>query len=310
MSGPRLVVGNWKMNVSRRAAVQMLDPFLAGVRELLAGSDAVEVVICPPFPYLAAVAERLGQQHVPVTRLPVTHLPVTLGAQDLSQHESGAHTGEVSGAMLLEFACKWVLAGHSERRQAHAESDQCVAEKCARARQTGLIPIVCVGETLRERQAGQVQEVLARQLDAVLAVGALTQPGNLVVAYEPVWAIGSGQTATGGQIEQTHAFIRDRLARAAGSSPRPSPAPGAHAAVATASKAGGTGGAISPPGAHAAAAAEIPAAEIPILYGGSVSPDNAPELFALRHVDGVLVGGASLRAESFLPIVRAALEAE
>lgn len=271
MSRTRLVVGNWKMNASRRGAVQMLDSFLEGAGELLAGSDAVEVVICPPFPYLAAVAERLGQQH----------LPVSLGAQDLSQHESGAHTGEVSGAMLLDFACKWVLAGHSERRQAQAESDHCVAGKCTRARHSGLIPIVCIGETLRDREAGQVQSVLARQLDAVLATGVLAQPGDLAVAYEPVWAIGSGQAATGEQIEQTHAFIRDRLACCPASPSRPG----------------------APFDAQAAA-------EIPILYGGSVTADNAAALFALRHVDGVLVGGASLHAESFLPIVRAAREAK
>jgi triosephosphate isomerase len=183
----RLVAGNWKMHGSLAANAALLDALVAA---------GVECAVCVPFPYLAHAAERLRGTRV------------ALGAQNLSEHASGAYTGEVSAAMLGEFGCRYVLAGHSERRQLYGESDGTVAAKFAAARDGGITPILCVGETLPEREAGRTQEVVARQLDAVLARGAI---GDAVVAYEPVWAIGTGRTATPEQAQEVHAFLRQRL---------------------------------------------------------------------------------------------------
>ena len=183
----RLVAGNWKMHGSLAANAALLDALVAA---------GVECVVCVPFPYLAQAAERLKGTRV------------ALGAQNLSERASGAYTGEVSAAMLGEFGCRYVLAGHSERRQLYGESDATVAAKFAAARDGGITPILCVGETLPEREAGRTQEVVARQLDAVLARGAI---GDAVVAYEPVWAIGTGRTATPEQAQEVHAFLRQRL---------------------------------------------------------------------------------------------------
>jgi len=188
----RLVAGNWKMNGSRAANQVLLDAVVAGVR-------SVECVVCVPFPYLAQAAERLrGTQ-------------VAWGAQNLSEHASGAHTGEVSAAMLAEFGCRYVLVGHSERRQLYGETDAQAAAKFAAAQGAGLKPIFCVGETLAERDAGRTEAVLARQLDAVLGKRAL---GDAVLAYEPVWAIGTGRTATPEQAQAVHAFLRQRVGAA------------------------------------------------------------------------------------------------
>ena len=188
----RLVAGNWKMNGSRAANQVLLDAVVAGVR-------SVECVVCVPFPYLAQAAERLrGTQ-------------VAWGAQNLSEHASGAHTGEVSAAMLAEFGCRYVLVGHSERRQLYGETDAQAAAKFAAAQGAGLKPIFCVGETLEERDAGRTEAVLARQLDAVLGKRAL---GDAVLAYEPVWAIGTGRTATPEQAQAVHAFLRQRVGAA------------------------------------------------------------------------------------------------
>jgi triosephosphate isomerase len=183
----RLVAGNWKMHGSLAANAALLDALVSG---------GVGCAVCVPFPYLAQAAERLRG-----TRL-------AWGAQNLSEHASGAYTGEVSAAMLAEFGCRYVLVGHSERRQIYGETDAQVAAKFAAARDGGITPILCVGETLPERDAGRTQEVVARQLDAVLARGAI---GDAVVAYEPVWAIGTGRTATPEQAQEVHAFLRQRL---------------------------------------------------------------------------------------------------
>jgi triosephosphate isomerase len=188
----RLVAGNWKMHGSRAANRALLDAIVAGVR-------GVECAVCVPFPYLAQGQERLRGT------------PIALAAQNLSEHASGAYTGEVSAAMLAEFGCRFVLVGHSERRQIFGESDAQAAAKFAAAQGAGMTPILCVGETLPEREAGRTQDVVARQLDAVLARGAI---GDAVLAYEPVWAIGTGRTATPQQAQEVHAFLRQRVSAA------------------------------------------------------------------------------------------------
>ncbi len=239
-----LVVGNWKMNGSRAANTVLLAGIEAGC------ADAGALAVCVPFPYLADVAAALAGS------------PVAWGAQDVSVHAAGAYTGEVSAPMLAEFACRYVLVGHSERRQLHGETDAVVARKAVAALAAGITPIACVGETLAERDAGATEGVVARQLDAVIAA---LGPGLMqaVVAYEPVWAIGTGRTASPAEAQAVHAALRARLAAAG-------------------------------------------AAEVPLLYGGSVKAANAAGLFAQPDVDGALVGGASLDAQEFLAIGRAA----
>jgi triosephosphate isomerase len=189
-----------------------------------------------------------------------------MGSQDISVHESGAYTGEVSGPMLADFECKYAIVGHSERRTYHGESDALVAEKFEAALKFGLTPIFCVGETLEEREQGVTEQVIARQVDAVIERGGVEMLGKGVIAYEPVWAIGTGKTATPEQAQEVHAFIRGRVA------------------------------------SHSADVAE----GIRILYGGSMKPDNAAELMAKPDIDGGLIGGASLKAEDFLGICTAA----
>ena len=240
----KLVVGNWKMNGSRVANAELL----AGMKD--AGPwDEDAVAICAPFPYLADVALSLQGSRI------------AWGAQDCSAHESGAYTGEVAPAMLSEFGCRYVIVGHSERRAYHAESDQLVADKAKVALAHKLTPIVCVGETLDEREAGDTDAVVKRQLSAVIhTLGHCIS--HVVVAYEPVWAIGTGRTATPDQVQEVHAFIRGELR---------------------------------------ALDANI-AGSLPILYGGSCKPDNAAALFAQPDVDGGLIGGASLAAADFLAI--------
>ncbi len=233
-----LVAGNWKMHGNRAANRALLDAIVAG-----AGTGA-EMAVCVPFPYLAQAAERLAGT------------PVAWGAQNVSEHAHGAYTGEVSAAMLAEFGCRYVIVGHSERRSLYGETDELVAAKFSAVQAAGLRPILCVGETLAERDAGRTEEVVARQLDAVLAKHA---KAPTVLAYEPVWAIGTGRTATPEQAQEIHAFLRKRVAHGAR-----------------------------------------------ILYGGSVKPQNASAIFAMPDVDGGLIGGASLVAEDFLAIARAA----
>jgi triosephosphate isomerase len=236
----RFVAGNWKMNGSRASNAALLEALVRA----LGAADGAEAAVCPPFPYLGEVGERLRGTRI------------ALGAQTLSEHAGGAHTGEVSAAMLKEFGCRYVIVGHSERRQLYAERDEQVAAKFAAAARAGLTPILCVGETLEERERGRTEEVVARQLQAVQEKCSFE---DAVLAYEPVWAIGTGRNATPEQAQAVHAFLRKRLQ-----------------------------------------------GETRILYGGSVKAQNARALFAMPDVDGGLIGGASLVADEFIEIVRAA----
>ncbi|HLX82146.1 MAG TPA: triose-phosphate isomerase [Burkholderiales bacterium] len=241
-----LVAGNWKMHGNRAANRALLDAVLAGIGAL----QGVECAVCVPFPYLGEVAGRLAN-----TRL-------AWGAQNLSEHAQGAFTGEVSAAMLAEFECRYALAGHSERRQLFGETDAMAAEKFAAAQAQGITPILCVGETLAERDSGRTQQVVERQLQAVLDVNGGKSFAKAVLAYEPVWAIGTGRTASPEQAQAVHAFLRAKV----------------------------------PP-------------ETRILYGGSVKRENAAALFAMKDVDGGLIGGASLIAGDFIAVVEAAARA-
>ncbi|WP_397532892.1 triose-phosphate isomerase [Roseateles sp.] len=242
----KLVVGNWKMHGSRAANALLL----SGLKE--AGPWSAEVAVCVPFPYITETA------------LALTGSQVSFGAQDCSAREQGAYTGEVSSVMLADVGCRYVIVGHSERRAYHAESDQLVADKAKAALAHGVTPIVCVGETLAEREAGQTELVVKRQLSAVIHT--LTHCiGEIVVAYEPVWAIGTGLTASPAQAQAVHAVLRNLLS-----------------------------------------AATQKAGSMRLLYGGSVKPDNAAELFAQPDIDGGLIGGAALKAADFSAICRAA----
>ena len=248
----KLVAGNWKMHGSRTMAAALVD-------ELAAAKPAsIDVNVFPPFPYLA----ELAAQH--------RDSGIGFGAQDLSEHEGqGAFTGEVSGAMLADVGARWVLVGHSERRQYHHEDNELVSRKFAAARAAGLTPILCVGETLQQREADATESVIAAQLQAVLRSSGIASFDTAVIAYEPVWAIGSGRTATPEQAQQVHAFIRSQL----------------ETEDATLSRL------------------------TRLLYGGSVKAANAAELFAQADVDGGLIGGASLTAADFLAICTAAHQA-
>jgi triosephosphate isomerase len=247
----KIVAGNWKMHGSRAENAQLVDAVASG----FAGDAQIDCILCPPFVYLHEISRLLRDG------------PLRLGAQDLCAEPSGAHTGEVSGAMLKDVGCGYVLVGHSERRAIYGEDDRLVARKFVAAQAVGLTPILCVGEQLAEREEGRTQEVVQRQLDAVLAIVDVAALARAAVAYEPVWAIGTGRTATPEQAQLVHHFIRARIG---------------------------------------ARDAKI-AAALPILYGGSVKAGNAAELFAMPDVDGGLIGGASLKAEEFLAICRAAM---
>jgi len=237
MARVRLVAGNWKMHGSRASIAALLDA-------LVEGNPTSACAVCVPFPYLTQVAERLRGTRI------------AWGAQNVSEHAQGAYTGEVSAAMLAEFGCRYVIVGHSERRQLYGETDAQVAAKFAAVRSAGMTPILCVGETLAQREAGETAAVVQRQVLAVMERNSLE---NAVMAYEPVWAIGTGRNASPEQAQAVHAFLRQRVP-----------------------------------------------AETPILYGGSVKPQNAAEIFAMPDVDGGLIGGASLVAKDFLDIVKAA----
>jgi triosephosphate isomerase len=245
----KLITGNWKMNGSLAAN----EALLRAIKNDLTQTPC-DVAVCVPPPYLAQCRQLLEGT------------PIAWGAQDMSEHESGAYTGEVSAAMLNDFACRHVILGHSERRAYHGESDELVGRKAARAIAAGLIPIACVGETLAEREAGQTEAVAGRQIEAVMQAVGASGLSRLVIAYEPVWAIGTGKTATPEMAQQVHAFLRQRLA-----------------------------------GLDAAAASRVQ-----ILYGGSMKPENAAELLAMPDIDGGLIGGAALKAADFLAIIRAA----
>jgi len=245
----RIVAGNWKLHGTRDFATRLVGEVAAGLPV-----PGVEVVVLPPLPYLGDLIEDFEGQ------------PLAFGAQDVSHNEQGAYTGEVSASMLVDVGARYGLAGHSERRRYHAENSDLVAQKFLAAVNAGLVPILCLGETLEERQAGRTEEVIAAQLRPVLDLAGVERFADAVVAYEPVWAIGTGQTATPEQAQAVHAFIRGEVA---------------------------------------ARDARI-SDSLPLLYGGSVKPDNAAELFAKADIDGGLIGGASLVAADFLAIARAA----
>jgi triosephosphate isomerase len=245
----KLVAGNWKMNGSRAANTALLTEIKGGL-----GRQACDIAVCVPAPYFAQCQNELAGS------------AIAWGGQDLSVHESGAYTGEVSASMLMDFGCKYVIVGHSERRAYHGETDAMVAQKALRAVQSGLMPIVCVGEVLAEREAGQTGIVVGRQLDAVLDCLGAELLSKIIVAYEPVWAIGTGKTATPEMAQEVHALIRRRVA----------------------------------------AKNALAAADMPILYGGSMKPENAGQLMQMPDVDGGLIGGAALKAQDFLAIIHAA----
>lgn len=245
----KIVAGNWKLHGSRQFATDLVSDLVASLP-----AEGVEVVILPPLPYLGELVEAFEGR------------AIAFGSQDVSSNEKGAYTGEVSAAMLAEVGARYGLVGHSERRQYHNESSELVARKFAAALHAGLVPLLCVGETLEQREAGQTEQVIAAQLAPVLALVGPAGFQHAVVAYEPVWAIGTGRTASKEQAQQVHAFIRGEVAKL-------------DARIAD---------------------------SLPILYGGSVKPDNAGELFAQPDVDGGLVGGASLVAADFLAIADAA----
>ena len=245
----KIVAGNWKMHGSRAANAPLIEAIVATVT-----SERVACVICPPHVYLHDASRALRDS------------AVALGAQDLCAEALGAYTGEVSGAMLRDVGCSYTLVGHSERRNLFGETSALVARKFAAALGVGLIPILCVGEQLAEREAGRTQPIVAAQLEAITQLSGVQSLGGAVIAYEPVWAIGTGRTATPEQAQEVHAFIRQRIG---------------------------------------AEDAKI-AAGLRILYGGSVKAGNARDIFAMPDVDGGLIGGASLKADEFLAIVAAA----
>ncbi len=245
-----LVAGNWKMHGSRAMARALAQGVVSGATEL----DSVEIVLLPPFVLIPQVAGELADS------------AVVLGAQNVAAAAEGAYTGEVSAAMLREFGCRYALVGHSERRQLFGETDDLIARRAAAALREDLRPVICVGETQREREAGETEAVIRRQLDEVLKVLPRESVGQVVLAYEPVWAIGTGRTASPEQAQAVHATIRAHLRTACGAL----------------------------------------ADRVRIVYGGSVKPDKAAELFAMADVDGGLIGGASLRADDFLAICQCA----
>ena len=239
----KLVIGNWKMHGSLAANVTLLEA-------IKAAPASARLAVCAPFPYLAQCQALLAGS------------AVAWGAQDVSAEARGAFTGEVAASMLAEFGASYVLVGHSERRSYHGETDATVAAKAVRALEFGIVPVVCVGESLAQREAGETEAVVGRQLGAVLEALSLEQLGRIVLAYEPVWAIGTGKTASSEQAQAVHAFLRAQVAaRDAGV-----------------------------------------AARMAMLYGGSVKPDNAAELFSMPDIDGGLIGGASLKSDDFLAI--------
>lgn len=239
-----IVAGNWKMN-GKRSLVKEFSPLMDGINV-----SSVEVVICPPACYLADfTSHRVG-----------------LGGQTVSELDNGAHTGDISTTMLKEFGCRYVIVGHSERRDDHSESSDLVAQKALKAIAADLIPIICIGESLETREAGELETFLAAQLDALTKVMTPQQLASSVIAYEPIWAIGTGVTASPEQAQETHAFIRNHLMKFD----------------------------------------EAVAQSLRLLYGGSVKSSNAAELFAQPDIDGGLIGGASLQVEEFRKVCQVA----
>lgn len=245
----KIVAGNWKLHGSRQFASELVGQVAAGLP-----LEGVELVVLPPLPYLSDLVEDFE------------NTVLAFGAQDVSSNEKGAYTGEVSATMLMDVGARYGLVGHSERRQYHNETSELVARKFVAAANAGLVPVLCVGETLEQREAGQTEQVIASQLAPVLDLAGVEVFARAVVAYEPVWAIGTGRTASPEQAQAVHAFIRGEVAKR-------------DARIAD---------------------------SLSLLYGGSVKPDNAAELFSQPDVDGGLVGGASLVAGDFLAIGKAA----
>jgi triosephosphate isomerase len=244
-----LIAGNWKMNGTKAEAAELLRGIIAGV----SGMSKVDVAVCPPFPYLQVAEDMLKGT------------AIGWGSQDVSAEEGGAFTGQVSAAMLNDFGCRYAIVGHSERRQFNGETDAIIARKYAQAQAAGLVPILCVGETLEERESGKTEEVVARHIDAVLDTAGPEALALGVVAYEPVWAIGTGVTATPDQAQEVHAFLRGRVA----------------------------------------AKSRDVADGLRMLYGGSMKPGNAAELIGRPDIDGGLIGGAALKAADFVAICQA-----
>ena len=245
-----MVAGNWKMNGS----CESVKALIAGIKEGMGSVNNAEVVVCPPAVFIPRVSGAIEGS------------TIKLGSQNVCDADSGAFTGEVSGAMLKEVGCEYAIVGHSERRALYGETDELVAKRFAGARRNGLKPIFCIGETLDERESGVTNDVCSRQIDAVIALEGVEALADAVIAYEPVWAIGTGKTATPEQAQEVHAFIRGKIA---------------------------------------ALNAEV-AEGLQILYGGSMNPANAKELIAQPDIDGGLIGGASLKPADFLAICQAA----
>lgn len=252
----KIIAANWKMNLTGREAA----PYVETLTREISGSSSVDVVIIPPFTVLPPMAEITGRQSA-----------IGLGAQNMHWENSGAYTGEISAAMLKEYFVHWVLVGHSERRQYFGETDEIVNRKVHAAHRALIKPIVCIGETLDERDGGQVETVLERQVRGAFEGVHEDQMGDTVIAYEPVWAIGTGRTASPEQAQEAHAFIRKTLA---------------------------------------SLYSDEVALRVRIQYGGSVKPDNTAELMSQPDVDGALVGGASLDARTFAKIINLTAELE
>jgi triosephosphate isomerase len=252
-----LVAGNWKMNTDLPGGRALAAEIADGIAEAGSRFDAVDFAVCPPFVHLQAVGEALADS------------PVALGAQDVHAEDEGAFTSDISAPMLTSVGCSHVIVGHSERRQYYDETDAEVNDKARQARDHGLVPIVCVGETLDQRRSGNAESVVRAQLEGALDGVPVDTPDDLVVAYEPVWAIGTGESATPTQAQDLHAVVRADLSDRYG---------------------------------------DAIAADVPILYGGSMKPHNAADLLSQPDVDGGLIGSASLEAESFLGIAERAVE--
>ncbi|MGY6278037.1 triose-phosphate isomerase [Methylomonas sp. MgM2] len=240
-----LIMGNWKMNTSREEGMQLAKSLAEGLGEV-----GQEVAVCVPFVYISDIRNAL------------TGSAIAVGAQNVADQASGAYTGEVSAAMLADCGVKFALVGHSERRQYYGDTNESVAARFCQALKQGIVPVLCVGETLEEREQDKTFQIVDEQLDAVIDAAGIEAFEKAVIAYEPVWAIGTGKTATDEQAQEVHKYIRERIA------------------------------------ARSASVAE----KVQILYGGSVKPDNAEALFAMPDIDGGLVGGASLDAQGFLKI--------
>ncbi len=240
-----LVMGNWKMNGSRSEGLALANAIAAGLKQ---GDQGIAV--CVPYVYLSDI------------KSVVENTPLVLGAQNIADQESGAYTGEISASMLKECGCTYALVGHSERRSYYGDTNESVATRFCQAQKEGIVPVLCIGETLEERESDKTFAVIDKQLNAVIDMAGIDALGNSVIAYEPVWAIGTGKTASDEQAQEVHKYIREQIA----------------------------------------SKNQDVANKVQILYGGSVKPDNAKAIFSMPDIDGGLIGGASLDAESFLTI--------